>query len=93
LRAEEAVAGALIVGLGTTYLALGCDCEAGDVVPIIGLSAAAGAAVGGGIGALVKTDRWEQVPMPLATSLGHGPVRLSVRGVPRGAMVGLTLAF
>jgi len=88
-----AVAGALFVGLGLTYLATGCDCEAGEVAPTVVLGAASAAAVGGGIGALVKTDRWEAVPLPLVTSPTAGAVRLSIRGVPRGAMVGVTLAF
>ncbi|HVR71745.1 MAG TPA: hypothetical protein VMT87_12960 [Vicinamibacteria bacterium] len=91
-----AIAGGLIAGLGMTLLAAmsGCDgCDTGDFVSIIGLSAAGGAAAGAGIGALIKTDRWERVAVPTPIVGTRGPFRLSVCGVHRGAVLGVTLAF
>jgi hypothetical protein len=91
-----AIVGGVIAGLGTTLLAAmsGCDdCDTRDFVSFIGLGAGAGAAAGAGIGALIKTDRWERVAVPTPIMGTRGPVRLSVRGVHRGAVLGVTLAF
>jgi hypothetical protein len=96
-----AIVGALIAAVAVPVLVVAtwdkeCACESGgsSALPYLGLIGA-GAAVGGGVGALVMTDRWERmpVPVPAVSSIGDGRVRLSVRGARRGATVGLTLGF
>lgn len=72
--------------------ALGCDdqgpeCSAlGDALAVGCVLGAMSAAVGGLVGLLIKSDRWERVPT--------GPVRVSVVPLPRrGVSVALSIGF